>query len=118
MSSTAHSVFEVGEKVHVITRRLFAEDVRRHFAGTVQAVAQREIRAEGYVFVFNAGSNQYERRTPRRVRVFSVSDGNIFNVIPTEVDIEQLQYQSVDSRLAVVDGRSFVLHINEFSATA
>jgi hypothetical protein len=113
-----NAILDVGEKIHFITRRLFVDDLRRHFAGVVQAVSEQQVRAEGYVFVFNAGTNEYLRRTPKRVRVFALSVGNIINVIPSDVDIEGLQYQMVNGRLTIADGRRFALDINEFGATS
>jgi hypothetical protein len=52
------------------------------------------------------------------MRVFSISDGNIINVISPEVDLHKLEYQVVDGRLMVIDSRNFALDINEFGATA
>lgn len=56
-----NSVLEVGEPVHIITRRLFDGDVRRHFTGRVTAAANDLVRAEGWVFVFNRGTNEFIR---------------------------------------------------------
>jgi hypothetical protein len=111
-------VLEEGEKVHVITRRLFDNDLRRHFVGEVQAASEVAVRLEGYVFVFNPGNNQYERRPERRLRVISLADsGNIINVIPAYVDLDALSYQtSAENRTVFTDSKSFSLDINEFSA--
>ena len=50
-----------------------------------------------------------------RTRLFSLSDaGHIINVIPREVDLNSLHYRGVEGRLAITDGRSFSLEINEF----
>ena len=104
-----------GEKVHVITRRLFDGDVRRHFAGECTKVAGNTMRVEGYAFVFDATKNAYERRPDKRTCVFSLSDGNlIITVLPSEVEIESLQYVVVNNRLLVTDGKSLSLDINEF----
>jgi hypothetical protein len=111
-----NAVLEIGEKVHIITRRMFPEDLRRHFVGVVQAVSEDHIRAEGYVFVFNAGTNDFQRLSSKRVRLVSLSVGNIINIIPKDVDIDALRYQKIDGRLVVTD-RNFALDINEFSAT-
>jgi hypothetical protein len=46
-------VLTEGEKVHVITRRLFDNDLRRHFVGEVKAVSDVAVRLEGYAFVLN-----------------------------------------------------------------
>ncbi|HLC03620.1 MAG TPA: hypothetical protein VJK02_11330 [Anaerolineales bacterium] len=46
-------VITVGEEVHIITRRLFENDLRRHFAGLVEEVSRSLLRARGHVFVFD-----------------------------------------------------------------
>jgi hypothetical protein len=111
-------VLKEGEKVHVITRRSFDTDLRRHFVGEVQAVSEVAIRLEGYVFVLDASNNQYVKRPGRRVRVFDLADsGSIINVIPVDVDLDDLSYQtSAQNRSVLTDGKSYSLDINEFSA--
>ena len=111
----ANSIIEPGEKVHIMTRRQFPDEVRRHFAGVVLAVSDTMIRAEGYVFVYNLSTNKYQKKTPKRTRLFAIADvGNIINVIPSTVDIEQLHYTTINDRLVVTDPSDFELDINEF----
>jgi hypothetical protein len=42
------TVIEAGDKLHIITRRNFVDDLRRHFAGSVVAVSGGLIRLQGY----------------------------------------------------------------------
>jgi len=107
-----------GEKVHVIARRTFEGDLRRHFVGQVQAATDTIAKIEGYVFVFDTSSNEYIRKPSLRVRIIALVDSNnIVNIIPQSVNIEELSYQtSVDNRTVVTDGKSFSLDINEFSS--
>jgi hypothetical protein len=111
-------VLNKGEKVHVITRRLFDNDLRRHFVGEVEAVSEVAVRLAGYVFVFDPGNNQYVKRPERRVRIIGLADsGSIINVLPQHVDLDALSYQmSAQDRSVLTDGSSFSLDINEFSA--
>ena len=108
----------VGEKLHVITRRLFEGDLRRHFAGVVTAVEGNIVRLEGYVFIFDTRANAWDRRHEKRTRIVGVGDsGHIIKVIPPEVEIDALVYQLDASRhLVVTDGKKFALDINEFGA--
>lgn len=109
------SVVEVGEAVHVVTRRVFPDDVRRHFAGRVTAVSENLFRAEGWVFVFNRGTNEFIRRSELRTRVFAPVDaGNIVNVLPSGVNPANLRYEFSDAGLTITDGIDFVVDINEF----
>ncbi len=107
----------VGDRIHIITRRLFAEDLRRHFAGEVTAIAGDLAEVRGYAFVFNAGTNEYRKRPELRTRLFSLGHaGYIVTKMPRDVSLEDLQYRTVDKRLVVTDGREFTLDINEFGA--
>ena len=111
----ADSVLAVGNKLHIMTRRLFADDVHPHFVGEISAVAGPFFRASGYSFVFDSGTNSYVKHPEARTRLFSLSDaGHIINVIPQEVDLQSLQYVIVAGRLAITDSRGFSLEINEF----
>ena len=110
-------MLEPGEKIHVITRRFFEGDIRRHFAGQVVTASETVARVQGYTFVFYPGPNEYIRRPETRERIIALSDaGNIINVLPENVRLEDLVYQkSGQNRLVVTDGKSYSLDINEFS---
>lgn len=108
-----------GVKLHIITRRNFSEDLRRHFAGEVVGVGSEICEVKGHVFVFNAGANEYQKRPQLRIRLFSLADAqHIVNKLPSEVDLEALKYTTLDGRLVVTDGKGFSLDINEFGPTA
>ena len=106
-----------GEKIHIITRRLFGDDLRRHFLGECTQVTADYARVEGYAFVFDASRNEYQKRPERRRRVFSlVGAGLIITVLPTELDLERVRYEMRKGRLVLTDGGAFELDINEFGA--
>jgi hypothetical protein len=109
------SVLAVGDKLHIMTRRLFADDIHPHFACEIIAVDGPVFRAQGVSFVFDSGTNSYLKHPDLRTRLFSLSDaGHIINVIPREVDLNSLHYRVLEGRLAITDGRGFSLEINEF----
>jgi hypothetical protein len=111
----ADSVLAVGDKLHIMTRRLFADDVHLHFVGEISAVSGPLFRAQGYVFVFDSATNSYLKHPRIRSRLFSLSDaGHIINVIPQQVDLDSLQYRVVNRSLTITDGGTFSLEINEF----
>jgi len=101
----------------VITRRSFDGDLRRHFVGQVIAANESTARVKGFTFVFYPGPNEYVRRPDMRERIIALSDaGNIINVIPENINLEDLVYRaSEQNRLVVTDHKSFSLDINEFS---
>lgn len=105
----------IGEKVHVIERRRFDTDLRRHFMGVVEAVSDIAFRAVGFVFVYDPGSSSYTRLDAERRRVITLaSDGFIINVAPPETDIDAVRYDDSSGRLVVTDGGVFRLDVNEF----
>ncbi len=112
-------IFEPGEKIHVIIRRLFEMDVRRHFIGEIVGASESVVKVKGYVIVLNSATNQYELNTDTRVRIVSLIDArNIINVIPRDAKIEDAKYVLTnEKRLVVTDGETFTLDINEFSTT-
>lgn len=108
-----------GDKLHIITRRLFPDDIRRHFAGEVTKARRDLCELRGYAFIFHAGTNEYRRRPEVRTRIFALGEaGHIVNRLPGEVDVRALEYRTVDSRLVITDMAGFSLDINEFGPSA
>ena len=109
-------ILENGEKVHIIERRRFLEDVRRHFVGEVTQSSELAFRARGYTWVFDTSVGQYVRRTEMRERVIPIGDRLIINVIPPDSKLEDVQYVFHQERgLLATDNEHFFLEINEFS---
>lgn len=114
----SENILQPGDKLHIMTRRLFEEDVRRHFVGEVEKVNGPMALVVGYTFIFNSGVNEYRRLPEKRSRIFSLGDaGNIVNKLPLETDIEQVNYQTTGDRLVVTDNAALSLSINEFGAS-
>jgi hypothetical protein len=109
-------ILKVGEKIHVIIRRRFENDLRRHFLGEITAVCENTVRLKGYVFVLDHSTNQYIKKPELRTRIFSLVDGiNVINLIPPAVILEKVSYRlSADKSLVVTDGEHFSLDVNEF----
>ena len=112
-------VVNLGDKIHVMTRRGFEGDIRRHFAGEVIAVDHGVVRVRGLSFVYNQFRNEFVRRPEIRTWLLGLGDsGHVINVLPDEVEIERLRYTHSDERrLVITDGRGYSLDINEFSGT-
>ncbi len=109
------SLVEEGDKLHVITRRLFEDDVRRHFAGEVVNSVGDLVELRGYSFVYNPSHNSYRKLPEVRNRFFAVGDsGLVVNRIPKEVDVAAVEYRVMENRLVLTDGSGFTLAINEF----
>ena len=111
------SVIKPGDKLHIATRRLFVEDLRRHFVGEVTSFADGLCKIQGHTFVFDAFKNTYTRNPEVRTRIFALgADGHIVNVLPAGLEIAALRYQMIQGRLNVTDDNDFTLEINEFGA--
>ncbi len=111
-------VIQTKEKIHIISRRLFDGDLRRHFVGVVEVVSEQAIRARGYIFVFDETINEFVRREKGRVRIFSLTDaGLIINLLPDETELDTIQYSMDDQGNRIItDGKSVSFNVSEFSA--
>lgn len=106
---------DVGEYVHVVERRRFESDLRRHFLGRVDRADGITIRASGYTFVYDHGRTAYVRSDRQRTRIFGLNAGGlIVNVVTPDTNLDDVRYQEVGGRLVVTDGASLLLDINEF----
>jgi hypothetical protein len=105
-----------GEKVFVITRRFFEEDIRRHFVGEVLELSGALVRVRGYAFVFDESTNQFVRREEQRTRIFSMIDaGVVINLIPEEVNLEEIRYRwNEKNQRIITDDKSFKMNVSEF----
>ena len=110
-------VLNPGDKLHVITRRAFEADLRRHFVGEIEASSDVIARVNGFAFVFDATRNEYVKRPEPRLKIVPVADsGAVITMIPQRVELSALRYELVNKRLVVTDGKDFSLDINEFGA--
>ena len=111
-------IISSGEKIHVIMRRMYEKQVQRHFLGVVVDAESAVVRAEGYVFIYESISGQYEKQADRRVTILDLSEsGYIVNILPSSLDLDDLRYELVDrDHTALVDGKGFELDINEFGS--
>ena len=115
----SEEIIQSGDKLHVITRRLFPDDLRRHFVGEVSKAIGHMCVLQGYAYIFHSSTNEYRRRPERRTRIFSLAEANhIVNMLPRELDLASLEYRTIDGRLVVTDMKGFSLDINEFGSSA
>jgi hypothetical protein len=112
-------IFDVGEKIHIIERRYFESDLRRHFAGEIVRSSETAIRLIGYVWVYNSNKGEFIKKPEKRERVFNISGDNrlTINILPPETIIDEITYQhSTEKGLIVTDGKTFELDMAEFSS--
>ena len=106
----------LGEIVHVIERRIFAGDVRRHFVGEVEGFSEGSLRVKGYLFVYDSGASAFCRKPEMRTRLIPLDNRVIINVLPEGVEVEAVGYaHDTDGNLTLTDKKGFELDISEFS---
>jgi hypothetical protein len=109
------AVIEAGERVHIVERRFFVDDVRRHLVGIVKEYDENSLRLVGYVWVYNAREGRFVRRREKRERVLVLGDKLIINILPKTVAPEEIVYASDSSRrMYITDNKKFALDISEF----
>jgi hypothetical protein len=108
-------IIKVGEMLHIIERRYFESDPRRHFIGEVLAVDHDIIRIRGRVWIYDTVKNRFVLKPETRERAMILGERHIVNVLPPGVLIDVLVYETTDAgNLVVTDHKDFSLDINEF----
>lgn len=110
------SILKPGEKIHVIHRRRFEKDIRRHFVGTIEAYEAGVARATGYVFVVDElNEHLFTKRPDRRTKLIPLASGDVIvNVLPEDLDTEQVRYELDGRKLWVTDGNGWRMDVKEF----
>ena len=108
-------ILDSGDRVFIITRRLFPDDVQRHFVGIVDKATQNAIRIHGHAFVRDVAQGEFVRRKGQRSRVFPLDNQIVIFVLPDDIDIGVVRYEHPTGKeLTVTDGKQFRIDISEF----
>ena len=108
---------KLGEVIHVIERRIFSGDVRRHFVGEIEACSNSALRVKGYLFVYDSSASAFLRKPEIRTRVIPLDNRVIINVLPDGVSFDSVSYTlDAEGNLTLTDGAGFELDVSEFSA--
>jgi len=110
-------ILNTGEKVHIIERRYFSDDLRRHFVGEVVQYEARVVRVKGIAWIYSPADGRFQKKPEKRERVLCLGDRLTINIIPPEVELEAIRYAFIEKiGLVVTDDKNFSLDINEFTA--
>ena len=111
-------LIEISEKVHVVVRRTFETDLRRHFIGEIKMANDSIARIEGYFMLFDKSKNTFIKNPNIRVTIMDLSSSGYWvNIIPKDVSLADLRYNyDSNNKLKLTDGKSFEIDINEFGA--
>jgi len=108
-------ILDRGDRVFIVTRRLFPEDVQRHFVGIVDRAARNAILVHGHAFIRDVARGEFVRRKGQRSRIFPLDNYIIIFVLPADSDIGQVRYEHrTGKELTVTDGKQFRIDISEF----
>ncbi len=107
-------ILKPGEKVHLIHRRYFEKETRRHFVGVVDACEGGVARVTGYVYAVDRVKYLFVRRPEKRTRVISLVSGDVLvNVLPDSVNLEKIVYKQEKKAVRVTDGSDWHLDLSE-----
>ena len=110
-------IIEIGENVCIIERRNFAEDPIRFFTGQILASSENALRLRGYAWVYDIMKGP-TRKPEIRERLLYPSERTNINIIPKDINIDELQIMLVPGKgLCVTDGKDFNLDISEFGVS-
>ena len=103
MKDNTSTLLRPGEKIHLIHRRHFEQDARRHFVGEVESYEHGIARATGFVFVVDdLNKHLFVKRHDRRTKLIPISSGEvILNVIPECVDLARVRYELEERSLGL-----------------
>jgi hypothetical protein len=108
-------IIDVGEKVHIIERRYFVGDISRHLVGEIVKSSDNAIRVKGYVWVLDVRKG-FIRKPEARERLLYPGDRSTINIIPKEVNLDEVKYVISPEGVIVTDGKKFRLDIREFGS--
>ncbi len=107
-------VVQIGEKLHICNRRTFNGSARRTFIGEVVAIHGTVARLDGWLFVFNPNTNEYDRKSGKHTRIIDLANGaNHISVLPPEIRLESLAYQMINGAMAITDGLRLKIEVTE-----
>jgi hypothetical protein len=107
-------ILKPGEKIHVIHRRYYEKEARRHFVGTVDSYEGGVARVTGHVYSVDKNEGMFERRSEERTRIISLLSGDLLvNVLPPSVQLDKVVYKQIKHAIRVTDGSNWYLDLSE-----
>ena len=108
-------LIEVGEVIHVLMRRYFDGQPKRHFLGKITQIEGMCVRARGYTFMTGTSEPGFRKQDTIGERLISLhDDSTIVTVMPSGFDVERATYSMRSGFVVVTDGK----HEAELDETA
>lgn len=104
-----------GDRVLIIDRKLFKDDNTRFFIGVVEEYDSIAVRVRGYPFHLSPYEiSGAERHGEERVRIVSMSGGDLIYTMPRELDVSKVQLRRSPKSLMMTDGEAFTVDLSEW----
>ena len=96
-------ILEVGNKLLLVHRRLFKEDLVRFFVGTVDYYQAGITKITGYSFARNPVTGEVRRKDDARTKLVALTSGTFLAYqLPTELQVDKVQFHlESDERLII-----------------
>jgi hypothetical protein len=101
------------DRVLVIDRKLYRDDVTNMFVGVVEDYEEGFVRARGYAYHIHPYEMGTERRAEERVRLITLYSGDLIYVLPPELNVTQIQIRRSPKSLILTDGQSFTMDLTD-----
>jgi len=103
------------DRVLIIDRKLFKEDNTRLFVGVVEEYDEVTIRVRGVPFHLSPYEiSGAERHGDERVRIISLSAGDLIYLLPRELDVTKVQLRRSPKSLMLTEGDTISLDLSEW----
>src|SRR5271168_1827042 len=96
-----------GDRVLIIDRKLFKDDNTRFFVGVIEEYDSVAVRVRGFPFHLSP----YEISGAERVRVISMSAGDLIYLMPREMDTAKVHLRRSPKSLMLTDGESYTVDL-------
>ena len=104
-----------GDRLLVIDRKLFKDDNTRLFVGMIEEYDEVAVRVRGYPFHLSPYEiSGAERHGEERVRIISISAGDLIFLLPRELDCSKVQLRRTPKSLMLTDGDKLALDLSEW----
>jgi hypothetical protein len=104
-----------GDRLLVIDRKLFKDDNTRLFVGAIEEYDEVAVRVRGYPFHLSPYEiSGAERHGEERVRIISISAGDLIFLLPRELDCSKVSLRRTPKSLMLTDGENLALDLSEW----
>ncbi|HEY1852285.1 MAG TPA: hypothetical protein VGG60_14775 [Candidatus Binataceae bacterium] len=104
-----------GDRVLIIDRKLFKDDNTRFFVGVIEEYDAVAVRVRGYPFHLSPYEiSGAERHGEERVRILSMTAGDLIYVLPREMDTAKVHLRRSPKSLMLTDGEAFTVDLSEW----